>query len=145
MHSRNWSSRQMLHLPERETYDACVHFQMLPHATHEAPIGQQPVCRRTLYGCAPQHTPGVVCEKATLQSFLKQQLSQPTEASCRGACDSGAAVSRDSVLASTMVTMLIAIFLGALQTLQKWTGMLTFTDICPRHTSESRYQWSEQF
>ena len=110
MHSRNWSSRQMLHLPERETYDACVHFQMFPHATHEAPIGQQPVCRRTLYGCAPQHTPGVVCEKATLQSFLKQQLSQPTEASCRGACDSGAAVSRDSVLASTMVTMLIAIF-----------------------------------
>ena len=75
----------MLHLLVAVTYELMVHFQMWPHATHEAPIGQQPVCRRELYGWAPQQTPGCVCEKARLQSFWKQQLSQPTETSWRGA------------------------------------------------------------
>ena len=49
--------------------------------THDAPIGQQPVCPRARW--APQQTPGDVCEKASEQSFLKQQLLQPSLASWR--------------------------------------------------------------
>ena len=94
MHSRTWSSRHMPHLLERVTYDARVHFQMWPHATQVAPIGQQPVCRLELYGWAPQQTPGVVWEKASEQSFLKQQLSQPTLARLRPC--GGAATSPDA-------------------------------------------------
>lgn len=71
----------MRHLVELVMYCEREHFHMFAQSTHEAPIGQQPVWPRTL--CAPQQTPGCVWEKAREQSFLKQQLLQPSDARLR--------------------------------------------------------------
>ena len=108
MHSRGRSSEQIRHMEERLMYRELVHFQIFAHGTQEAPIGQQPVC--PLARCAPQQTPGEVWEKARLQSFLKQQLSQPTLArerrfSATGAtCFSGAAPAATAATARARAT-----------------------------------------
>ena len=56
--------------------------------------GQQPVWPRILW--APQHTPGDVCEKARLQSFSKQQLLQPCDASERRDSGTDTSLSADA-------------------------------------------------
>lgn len=81
MHCGGMSSEQIRHIADWVIARDIVHFQMFAHGTHEAPMGQQPICPRVLW--EPQQTPGCDCEKASEQSFSMQHELHPAEASAR--------------------------------------------------------------